>query len=281
MQDLGKITIDVREMAGSGGQAAAGGGENLLGTRDVARGLPGMIGDIVRNGLNVAKSQDLVGEALKTAGTRTGATLIRFAALAGGAAVAIGAMTAVVVAVGKALLRLNEFVMRFAEDIREFSPSIQLADMENEIATMLLKFRMGQAVGPAIGSQIQQAGRVERAILQIRGYAAGIGAAFLAPMTKMLADILEKLVEYLPKIVELIAGALQFVGEALMNSGLSLLGTGLSGTGVGAGLIALGATALKIANTANEIARNTRASADYSGENAPFLDDLRLMGAKI
>lgn len=281
MQDLGKITIDVREVAGAGGQAAAGGGENLMSTSAVAKGLPGMIGDIVKNGLNFAKTSDLVTDALQAAGTTSGRVLIRLGATAGVAAVAFLAVSAVVAQAVKALMRLHDFVMRFADDIRQFSPSVQLADMQNEIATMILKFRMGQAIGPAIGAQIQQSGRVERAILQIRGYAAGIGAAFLVPMTKMLADILEKLADYLPKIVELLAGTIQFIGELLMRSGTSMLSLGVSGTGMGAGLIALGATALKIANTVNQIARNTQVQADYSGENAPFLDDLRLMGARI
>lgn len=282
MQDLGKITIDVREIEGEGGQAAAGGGENLLSTGQIARGLPGMIGQIMRNGLNFAETSDMVTEALQTAGTKTGATLIRVGAALGVAAVGISAAIVAVKAVVAALMRLHEFVMQFAEDIRQFSPSVQLADMQNEIASTMMKFRMGLVVGPAIGAQLQQAGRIERAIFQIRGYAAGIGAAFLEPMTRLLADVLDNLVAYLPKIVELLAGTLRFIGEFLMKSGQSMFGfASPMATGLGAGLIALGATALKIANTANEIARNTKATADYSGLNQPFLDDLRLMGARI
>jgi hypothetical protein len=282
MQDLGKITIDVREIEGTGGQAAAGGGENLLSTGQIARGLPGMIGQIMKNGLNFSKTSDMVTEALGSAGTKMGGTLIRVGAALGVAAVGIAAAIVAVKAVVNALVKLHEFVMRFAEDIRQFSPSIQLADMQNEIASTLMKFRMGLVVGPAIGAQLQQAGRIERAIFQIRGYAAGIGAAFLEPMTRMLADVLDNLVAYLPKIVEMLAGSLRVIGEVLMKSGQAMFGfASPMATGIGAGLFALGATALKISNTLNEIARNTKASADYSGLNQPFLDDLRLMGARI
>lgn len=282
MQDLGKITIDVREIEGAGGQAAAGGGENLLGTGQIVRGLPGMIGQIMRNGLNFAKTSDLVSGALEGAGTRVGRGMIKLGAAAGVAAVAFIAVSAVVTAAVKALMSLNDFVMRFASDIREFSPSVQLADMQNEIASTLLKFRMGMVVGPAIGAQSQQVGRIERAIFQIRGYAAGIGAAFLEPITRILADVLENLVSYLPKIVELLGGTLRFVGDLLMKGGQSLFGFGPGvNTGIGVGLIALGATAQKIANTVTQIAKNTQVQADYSGLNQPFLDDLRLMGARI
>ncbi len=241
-----------------------------------------MIGDIMKNGLNFAKTSDMVTEALGAAGTKTGATLLRVGAALGVAAVGVAAAIVAVKAVVNALVKLHEFVMRFAEDIRQFSPSVQLADMQNEIASTLMKFRMGLVVGPAIGAQLQQAGRIERAIFQIRGYAAGIGAAFLEPMTRLLADVLDNLVAYLPKIVELLAGTLRFIGEFLMKSGQSMFGfASPMATGIGAGLVALGATALKIANTANDIARNTKATADYSGLNQPFLDDLRLMGARI
>lgn len=251
MQDLGKITIDVTESPGEGGIAAAGGGD-------------------------------------RTGGFSMGAVLGQTGSAIAGAimpalAVAKEAFGMLVGAVRKAidgLVAMHRFIMDFADDIREFSPAIQLADMQNEIEAVRTKMGLAAGTGAAIGSQILQAGRIERSILQIRGFVAGIGAVFLAPITKMIADLLEWLQKFLPRVIEAIAAILDGIGN--------FIGTILPGSGVAKLLGVSDVTLRNVAQTFYQMAadirsikQNTSPMQNYTALNQPFIDDLRLMGARI
>lgn len=178
------------------------------------------------------------------------------------------------------LVAMHRFIMDFADDIREFSPAIQLADMQNEIEAVRTKMGLAAGTGAAIGSQILQAGRIERSILQIRGFVAGIGAVFLAPITKMIADLLEWLQKFLPRVIEAIAAILDGIGN--------FIGTILPGSGVAKLLGVSDVTLRNVAQTFYQMAadirsikQNTSPMQNYTALNQPFIDDLRLMGARI
>jgi hypothetical protein len=95
----------------------------------------------------------------------------------------------------------------------------QLAEMQNQIAMVNTRFRMGMQYGGAIGAQMLEVGRIERAFVEIRSAFAGIGAIFLRPITKYVADVLDNLKEYLPKITEAMAKAAAKQTEKLAVDG--------------------------------------------------------------
>jgi len=186
MQDLGRIVIDINEQGGGQTEGISG------------------VGDMDGGGGGMAEAAEDIGAMASAASFASTA----FTAVAGVFAV----MTKVVGEVGKALLALNRFVLEVASDLRDYSPGIQLAEMQNQIAMVNTRFRMGMQYGGAIGAQMLEVGRIERAFVEIRSAFAGIGAIFLRPITKYVADVLDNLKEYLPKITEAMAKA----AEALL-----------------------------------------------------------------
>ena len=252
MQDLGKITIDVTETPGEGGIAAAGGGDRTGG------------------GFSIAAVLSQTGTAISGALLPAiGVVKAAFGFLAGAVRKAIDG-----------LVQMHRFIMDFAEDIREFSPAIQLAEMQNEIEMVRTKMSLAAGTGAAVGQQILQAGRIERSILQIRGFVAGIGAVFLAPITKAVADLLEWLQKFLPKIIDAIASILDgignFLAQVLPGSGFARM-LGISDVT----LRNAGQAFFQMAADIRAIKNNTSPMQNYTQLNQPFIDDLRLMGAKI
>jgi hypothetical protein len=198
------------------------------------------------------------------------------------ATVVVGAITKAFKMAIDAVMRLHQFIMGVASDLREFSPAIQIADMTNEIAMTMEKLRLGGIAGPAIAAQIQQAGRIERSLLTIKSFAAGVGAAFLAPMTEALAKILEAIVGFLPKILEALPNAVKATADLMQRGGAGLLSSGLGYGGIGMGMIMLGGVLkTQVVPTLQQIARNTQPQYDFTTANEPFVNDLRLMGARI
>lgn len=251
MQDLGRITIDVNETPGDGGIAAAGGGDRTGGFS--------------------------MGSTLSQAGTAIAGAIVPALAVA---KAAFGMLVGAVKKAIDGLVAMHRFIMDFAADIREFSPAIQLAEMQNEIESVRTKMGLAAGTGAAIGAQIQQAGRIERSILQIRGFIAGIGAVFLAPITKAVADLIEWLQKFLPRIIDAIAAILDgignFIGTVLPGSGLARM-LGISDTA----LRNVAQSFFQMAADLRAIKNNTSPMQNYTALNQPFIDDLRLMGAKI
>ena len=280
MQDLGKITVDVVTGEGGGGSGAPADAEKKLGLGEMLKGLPGLFSAVKGNGLNLAKSMDLLDGILENSGSKFGSFLTKATFALGLTAFAASAAVKAFKAIYDSVMKLHQFIMSAADDLREFSPAIQLADMTNEIAMTMQKFRLGMVVGPAIANQVAQAGRIERSLAQIRSFAAGVGAAFLAPITETVAKILEELVAYLPKIVEIMANVTKGVGESFTKAGAGMMSFG--GYATGANLMMIGTVLqTKVVPALNQIARNTQQPIDFTAVNQPFLNDLRLMGAKI
>lgn len=281
MQDLGKITVDVVTGEGGGGSGAPEDAEKKLGLGEMLKGLPGLFSAVKANGLNLAKSMDLLDGILEDSGSKFGSFLTKATFALGLTAFAASAAVKAFKAIYDSVMKLHQFIMSAADDLREFSPAIQLADMTNEIAMTMQKFRLGMVVGPAIANQVAQAGRIERSLSQIRSFAAGVGAAFLAPITENVAKILEQLVAYLPKLVEILSSVTQGIAEMFNKLGSSLLFSGISPMFGGSLMMISTTLQTKVVPALNQIARNTQQPIDFTAVNQPFLNDLRLMGAKI
>lgn len=281
MQDLGKITVDVVTGEGGGGSGAPEDAEKKLGLGEMLKGLPGLFSAVKGNGLNLAKSMDLLDGILEDSGSKFGSFLTKATFALGLTAFAASAAVKAFKAIYDSVMKLHQFIMAAADDLREFSPAIQLADMTNEIAMTMQKFRLGMVVGPAIANQVAQAGRIERSLAQIRSFAAGVGAAFLAPITENVAKILEQLVAYLPKLVEILSSVTQGIAEMFNKLGSSLLFSGISPMFGGSLMMISTTLQTKVVPALNQIARNTQQPIDFTAVNQPFLNDLRLMGAKI
>lgn len=281
MQDLGKITIDVNEVAGSGGIAAAGGGDrtNILAT---ARGVPTVVQQIVREGTNLKGVMEIAEKAMGSATGFIAKSLMGLGITIGVALIGFGLLVAGIGKAVDALKSLHRFVMGVAEELGDFSPSIAFANMGNEIAMVFQKFRLGMTYGPAIAGQVRASGRVERAMLSIQAFLAAVGASFLEPITNTLADVLQQLTSYFPAILNSLQQFLNRASQGLVLSGLASLGF-LPPTmaPVAGGLIALGGYLNTVSNNVAKIARNTAPQDPISEMNRPFLDDLRLMGARI
>jgi hypothetical protein len=284
MQDLGKITVDVVTGMGGGGSGVGGEEEaaDKLGLGEILKALPGMFSSMKGNGFDFSATLAEMDDALKDSGSRFGSMLIKATAGLAMATVVVGAITKAFKMAIDAVMRLHQFIMGVASDLREFSPAIQIADMTNEIAMTMEKLRLGGIAGPAIAAQIQQAGRIERSLLTIKSFAAGVGAAFLAPMTEALAKILEAIVGFLPKILEALPNAVKATADLMQRGGAGLLSSGLGYGGIGMGMIMLGGVLkTQVVPTLQQIARNTQPQYDFTTANEPFVNDLRLMGARI
>jgi hypothetical protein len=284
MQDLGKITVDVVTGMGGGGSGVGGEEEaaDKLGLGEILKALPGMFSSMKANGFDFSATLAEMDDALEDSGSRFGSMLIKASAGLAMATVVVGAITKAFKMAIDAVMRLHQFIMGVASDLREFSPAIQIADMTNEIAMTMEKLRLGGIAGPAIAAQIQQAGRIERSLLTIKSFAAGVGAAFLAPMTEALAKILEAIVGFLPKILEALPNAVKATADLMQRGGAGLLSSGLGYGGIGMGMIMLGGVLkTQVVPTLQQIARNTQPQYDFTAANEPFVNDLRLMGARI
>ena len=272
MQDLGRIVIDINEKGSAKAEGISGVGQ-MAGAEGGAEAAAAASGEI------------------STLATAAGFASTAFTAVAG----VFTVLTKVVGEVGKALLALNRFVLEVASDLRDYSPGIQLAEMQNQIAMVNTRFRMGMQYGGAIGAQMLEVGRIDRAFVEIRSAFAGMGAIFLRPITKYVADVLDNLKEYLPKFTEAMAKAAEAVAVMVQLSSYGGTSSVLARMAVGYTHGAQGQRLFDemqpgggIAAAFREMARDLRAlnrktpdpKIDSGALNQPFLADLKLMGMK-
>jgi len=280
MQDLGKITIDINEGGGSSAGGAAAGG---------ASSGSGAVKSILGQGMN--KALDSAGKAVDGAIGMVGKALAGIGMAIGVAAAAFGVLISVVKAVADALLSLHKFIMETAGEIREYSPGIQMAEMGNEITMMLTKFRLGSQYGGSIGSQIKEAGRVDRATLEIKTVLASMGSVFLRPITKLLGDILESIVRNLPKIINATATFAKYMAEASRYATYGGVNRELARKMTPSNMLNFFDQVVPetpivqlwkdIERELRSLNRKTPDPNNYRALNAPFLADLALMGAKV
>jgi len=267
MQDLGRIVIDINEQGGGQTEGISG------------------VGDMDDGGGGMAEAAEDIGAMASAASFASTA----FTAVAGVFAV----MTKVVNEVGKALLALNRFVLEVANDLRDYSPGIQLAEMQNQIAMVNTRFRMGMQYGGAIGAQMLEVGRIERTFVELRSSLAAMGAIFLRPITKYIADILEYVKSFLPAIAEGLAAFAEAVSKIVearktatdyIAAGMSYVWNGQQGYDISMATNEGSAGAKLLRDIARSLRNLDRKAPDqkidYGAMNEPFLADLRLMGMK-
>jgi len=254
MQDLGRIVIDINEQ----GSAKA---EGISGIANMAEGEGGGATEAIAE----------VGALAEVASTAA----VAFTAVVG----AFAALAKVVGKVGEALMALNRFVMEVANDLHDFSPGIQIAEMQNQIAMVYTKFRLGMQYGGAIGGQMLEVGRIDRSLLELKSAAGGIGAVFLKPITKFVADILDYVKGFIPKVIEYLASYADSLGKffEMISNGSSKLGLP---AWLSSSAMSLSKSFYQIGQDLRAIKRNTDPAIDYAAMNEPFLQDLRLMGVQ-
>jgi hypothetical protein len=237
------------------------------------------------------KTLDAAGKAVDGAIGMVGKAMVGISVAIGVASAAFGVLVSAVKMVADALLSLHKFIMEMAGEIREYSPGIQMAEMGNEITMMMTKFRLGSQYGGSIGSQIKEAGRVDRATLEIKTVLASMGSVFLRPITKLLADILESIVRSLPKIINVMAALANYMAEASKYATYAGASREAARKFVPAGGLDLFDWAMPespivklwrdIERELRSLNRKTPDPNNYRALNAPFLADLALMGAKV
>jgi len=146
-----------------------------------------------------------------------------------------------------------------------------LADAMNEILMFQEKMRASAVSGGALARRELAQGRIERVLFRVSDLLGRIGAIAVAPILELLANLLEV-------VEKKIAPTLSLVGLAVLGS-IKLIGQFLKNI---PGFMALGigaeAWAVDMIKALNRLGTNT--DPIYQG-NAPFIADLRLMGAKI
>lgn len=256
MEDLGRIVIDVNA-TGDGG---AGGG---TGSRMLQR----VGGALTQAGIGMIQGQG-AGGALAAQG------LTKLAAMGTAGAIAAAPLIAVGVA-GIALKKtfdfLNTAAKNLTESLREYSPQIMLADAMNEILMMQEKMRASAVSGGALARRELAQGRIDRVMFRVSDFLGRIGAIVVAPILEGVAKVLEgiekKVMPTLLLIARMIAGAIKIFMQILkFVPGFQMYGM--------VGEIWIN----DVINSLKKLANNT--SPIYQG-NAPFIADLRLMGANV
>jgi hypothetical protein len=246
MQDLGKITIDINEGGGSSAGGAAGGiGKAMSGGLSVAALASEMVSGIIT----------AIYSALKIAVVQ----IIKAAKM-----------------IYDAFMQLRQFVLEFVDDIREYSPAVQLADLGNEMAMMGEKMRAANMGGALAARVVSAEGEIERSLFRFRSVFATAGAAIVVPILNQVSKVLQYLETWLPKVIDTIGYLIEFYGK-----GWQMASAFLPDSMGGDFFKNLGVAIEQIGKDIREINLNTKPEIDFSELNKPFLDDLRLMGARV
>lgn len=259
MQDLGRIVIDINE--GGGGKT---------------EGVSG-IGNIAEAAGGEAEGAEAAAAAAEELGALAAVSAGVAAAFAAIATVVVGAV-AVLKQVIKAMQWMHVQIMDFASSIADFSPDIALAEMDNQLKMAETKFQMGAAVGGQIAGYIGEIGGIERTITEIRGYMAGIFAAILKPIMRAVNAGLDYLKQFLPAIIDGIASLIDGLGN-FMDGFAQFAGRFSDSVGNAIGVVAHAVH--DMAKDIRSIKTNTQKDPNFSQINQAFINDLRLMGARI
>jgi hypothetical protein len=251
MQDLGKITIDINEGGGSSGGGAASSDKIQL--EDF---LPS------KSDTKVVLSSAIIGPA------------------AAGIALLVKKFSEILIKAAtkiyEAFMKMREWVLKFADDIRQYSPELMLADLNNELQMMTTKMGAAQMGGRLTAGVVAQEGRVERSLFRMQAYLSTVSAAVVGPIMKAVANILEYLESWIPKIIDAIGAMIEALGltiQAMSN----ILPAGYGGSF----FKSLGKEIEKIGNDVRQVKMNTAPAVNFGDINKPFINDLRLMGATI
>lgn len=268
MQDLGRILIDINEKGGGGAEGISG----------LASGA-GAAGDAVA--------------AEEAAAASAAGLASSLAAVGAGLAVAFSAIVTGAKMVYAGLSKMHELMMSVASDLRQYSPGIQLAEMQNQLKMFGVKMRAGMAYGGIIGGAMLEQGRIDRTLTEMKFALGAVSAAILKPILRGVANILDQIKLWLPRLIQLVAMTAEFLSTAedkrqslveSMASEMSYVWNGAQGYDISirtAERSPFARILREIARDARSIARHTEPKIDFNKMNAPFFADLRLMGVKI
>ena len=257
MEDLGRIVIDVNATGGG----AAGGGQG-------SRMLQSVGGSLTKAGMGLLQGQGAAGS---QAAEVIQGLMGKGVAGATGGAMLLGA-AAGAIALKKTFDSLNAAAKQLTESLREFSPDVMIADVTNEILMFQQKMQAASQSGAALARRELAQGRIDRAMFTLQSQLGRIGAIITGPLLEALADLIEAIVQKaIPAFENVIKGVVTALYEGLKIARYT-----------NPLMYAMSGPILRfyegILNALNGIAANT--APIYQG-NAPFIADLRLMGAKI
>jgi len=318
MIDLGKLTVNVvqKVTAATGTSAAIGGGKGLLGGLIPSAGLKpstyqyratqammgarGSLGGMAQkeeafgdlsNFLrrpSARGAQDLLShDGAFGAMLRSGGTMSRLAPvittsisaigkLAGAAGLAGLAIGAYVAGVKKAMDAIQSFVDSVVEYSGRLSAARGRADVDREMA----KMKAGGGLGATAGSVFERAmGKMDASFTRFMAAVTPVLTTFAVPAIELLTlvvDTLSEIFEWLNKSFGILMTTL---GAVIAAIGLALIATlNPVGVAVGVGLTAIGAGVIYMGQKLDRIDKNTRPEDDFLDANAPFIQDLALMG---
>jgi len=226
-----------------------------------------IVGDLSKTGIRGAMGIPLVGDMV----SEMLGMVAKVSKVGLAFTVALGAVITGAKAVAATFNFLDNAAAGLTETLAEMSPSIMVTRMRNELLQFADRMRMAGTVGPIMAAREEALGRLERSMYRLGSIVGVFGAKLLTPLYNVLADILEAL--------ERIMGMAQAVVRA-MSTIYGIIGRSLLPfmPSLGMGYLGVSGVLGTLANSMTQIARNTNPV--YQG-NQPFIDDLRLMGARI
>lgn len=269
MEDLGRIIIDVNA-AGEGG--GGGGGGSLAALRGGAGTVGGIIaGNLSQAGIRGAMGLPAVGgmvaEMLSVV-KKTGLVGLAITTVLGGLVIQIQA----VVTGFKVLARMAD---NLADAIADMDPSVLVARAQNEILMFQERLQASARFGGVMGGYETAGGRLDRAMFRLSASLGGIAAAVLTPLLNIaayLADVIEK--KAIPVIVDTAKKILLAIAQVFMDLA-NMYGESPK---MFWGFLAMSTSLSSMANSLGTLANNSN---QQTASNQPFIDDLRLMGARI
>jgi uncharacterized protein YukE len=192
------------------------------------------------------------------------------------AGIALGAMVA-------GLKMAVRAVAAFTEKVGEYSGRISAARAKADVEREMAKIRAPRGLAGVAGAEFESAmGGLEAAFTRLQAAFAPLLSTFAIPALRALEMVVDALA-WIGELVNKWFGTITAIlGAVIAAIGIALIATlnpigiavGLALTGIGAGVVYMG-------QKLSQIDKNTRPKDDFTDANAPFLNDLRLMGAKI
>lgn len=237
---------------------SAAGAQQLLG---------GDFGSILKTG-KAARFAPIITTAISAIGK-----LGSFALVAG---VAIGAMIA-------GIKKAAQAIAAFTEKVGDYSGRISAARAKADVEREMAKIRAPRGLAGIAGAEFESAmGDLEAAFTRLQAAATPLLTTFVVPALRaleMVVDALSWILEVVNKWFGVITAIL---GTVIAAIGIALMATlNPIGLAVGGALVGIGAGVIYMGQKLNQIDKNTRPQDDFTDANAPFLNDLRLMGAVI
>lgn len=270
MEDLGRIVIDVNASGGGGG---GGGGGSFAAMREGAGTIGGVIaGNLSQAGIRSTMGLPMVGgmvSELMSITAKTGLVGLAITTI-------LGALTIQIKAIVSTFKVLDRAATNLSRSLADMDPNILVAQAQNEIRMFNERMRASAQYGGVMGGYETAGGRLDRAMFRLSSALGAMSAGVLTPLLNIaafVAEVIEK--QAIPAIKEATQKIL--LGLSQMFIGLANAVEPYSPKMFWS-FVAVSASLSSMANSFNTVAKNSN---QMAMTNQPFLDDLRLMGAKV